>query len=110
VTRVHVVVVINENVGVRLAKVLDLFSRSRAKNLREKAATSREAQRLEKKAEKNKRVKKRQKEEKKIVPVRRTDEDGGFLLFFSSLGWKKKCEHSVRKVINPSLYIALKKH
>jgi hypothetical protein len=54
-----VVVVINENVGVRLAKVLDLFSRSRAKNLREKAATSREAQRLEKKAE-NKKNKKRE--------------------------------------------------
>jgi hypothetical protein len=73
-----VVVVINENVRVenrrrrvRLAKVLDLFSRSRAKNLREKAATSREAQRLEKKAENKKtnaRVKKRQKEEKKLFP------------------------------------------
>jgi len=40
-----------------------------------------------------------------MFPVTRTDEDGGFLLFFSS-GWKKKCEHSVRKVITPSLYIA----
>lgn len=41
------------------------FSRSRGKNLREKAATSREARRFEKKAEKKQtRMKKRQKGEK----------------------------------------------
>jgi len=42
-----------------------------------------------------------------MFPVTRTDEDGGFLLFFSS-GWKKKCEHSVG---NQSLTLyRIKKH
>ena len=111
------VVVINENVlyayrenrRVRLAKVLDLF-RGRERKISAKKRPRRARRNVLKKRQKKTNASEKKAERgEKNVPVTRTDEDGGFLLFFSS-GWEEKMR-ALRAQSNQFLTLyRIKKH